>query len=94
MRWKSLETDYLLFYDYEQCPPKEKSYISTFDAAVIFWKCVSEESCRGFLYFWLWGECWSFSEICFSNVRVASAVDLAFDKGGEEEACGDQEGFV
>lgn len=30
------------------------------------------------------GECWSFSEICFSNVQVTSAVDLAFGKGGEE----------
>lgn len=94
MRWKSLETGYPAFYDYEQCPPKEKSYISTFDAAVLLWRYVSEESCKGFLYFWLWGECWSFSEICFSNVQVTSAVDVAFGKGGEEEACGDQEGFV
>lgn len=32
---KILRDCYLSFYDYEQCPPKEKSYISTFDAAVL-----------------------------------------------------------
>ena len=36
----------------------------------------------------------SFSEICFSDVQVASALDLVFVGNGEEKAHGDREGLV